>query len=141
VSQPACHLVPHHGTPDRLAHHETGPRARRAGEATDMDHQPLPAAASATAHDLGELVPVGEPGCGRQHRGGRSGGQAHATLAATRSDDGASGPGPHPQPEAVRTRAAADVRLKGALALAHVDSPARPGETAASGRSAQPETL
>src|SRR3954447_26617173 len=48
-----------------------------------------------------------------------SGRELFAALAATGGDDGAPRAGPHAQPEPVRARAAAVVRLEGALALAH----------------------
>ena len=50
---------------------------------------------------------------------GGSGREPLAALTAATGEDRAPGPGAHPQPETVRTRAAAVVRLEGALALAH----------------------
>jgi hypothetical protein len=56
-------------------------------------------------------------GRGSTERAARaSGGELAATLAPASSEDRAPRAGPHPEPEAVRLRAPAVVRLKGALA-------------------------
>jgi hypothetical protein len=119
MAKPSGDPMAYHGAADGLAHDESG--ARRGGPVrpVQMHNKTGTASASATPDDGGELVPVRQPGCSRQHRGRRSGGEPLAALAAAGGDDGATGPRPHPQPEPVRLRAAAVVRLEGALALAH----------------------
>jgi len=68
VPQPPGHAVAHHRLPDGLAHHEPG--ARRGGPVRPVQvHNQASAAPAVTTSDDGrELVPVRQPGCGRQHR-------------------------------------------------------------------------
>src|SRR6476619_1738037 len=76
-----------------------------------------PLITAATSLERRLRLVAGRPTLG--DRGGEgapaSGRQLAAALAATGGDDGATGAGTHPQPEAVRLRAAAVVRLEGAL--------------------------
>jgi hypothetical protein len=61
--------VAHHGTADGLAHDESGARRGGTVRPVQMHNKTGTATASTTPDDRGELVPVCQPGCSRQHRG------------------------------------------------------------------------
>jgi hypothetical protein len=69
VTQPSGDSVAHHRTADGLAHDKSG--ARRGGPVrpVQMHNKTGTATTSTTPDDRGELVPVCQPGCSRQHRG------------------------------------------------------------------------
>lgn len=132
MAQSALHQVADDGTADRLADDETRtrrgstlPRCVRvrvfAGEATAIVHDKKRATRPASSAYRGrEVLAPPQPMLGRQHvmdlESGCSGRQAGATLATAGRENRAAGTGAHTQPEAVGLRAAAVVRLEGALA-------------------------
>ena len=83
-------------------------------------HQRSAPGPAAPAYRGREVLAPPQPIFGRQHGMdlglGCSGRQTGATLAAARREDRAAGTGPHAQTETVGLRAAAVVRLEGALA-------------------------
>ena len=118
VPQSPGHPMPHHRVAHGLADHETGFRLVGIDR---MQHKAATPRSGAAAHDCAELVTAPHTSTGREHvvPPGVSGGEPLAAPAATSGHDGAAGASPHAQPEPVGTRAAAVVRLEGALALAH----------------------
>lgn len=132
MAQSPLHQVPHDGTADRLAHDETRtrrgstlPRCVRvrftAGKTAAIVHDEKRASGPAPPAYRGcKVLAPPQPIFGRQHvmdlGSGCSGRQTGATLATAGRENRAAGTGAHTQPEAVGLRAAAVVRLEGALA-------------------------
>ncbi|MDT7616442.1 MAG: hypothetical protein QOF00_3889, partial [Pseudonocardiales bacterium] len=71
VAEPTGDPMSHHGTSHRLAHDEPGARVTGPVATVEVDDEPGPAAAAAPPDGGTEIVPVREPGSGRQHRDGR----------------------------------------------------------------------
>ena len=128
MAEPALDLVPDDSDANCLAHDETRtcrgntfPRPVRvrctAAKMNDKERAPGPASPAYRGRKV--LAPP-QPMLGRQHvmdlGSGCSGRQTGATLATAGRENRAAGTGPHAQTEAVGLRAAAVVRLEGALA-------------------------
>ena len=129
MTQPAGDAVADHRVPDGLAHHKTRPgrRLQNVGghgrvRGERVDDEAAPACPGPATENHAEILTPPQTCGSRQHgapRSGRSGGQRAAALATAGRQDGPAGAGPHAQAEPVGLRAAAVVRLEGALTLAH----------------------
>ncbi len=84
--------------------------------AIEGDHHGAPRRAPAAPNGRGEIPAAPEPSSRGQHNSSRLSRESLAALKPPRSHNRAPGPGTHAQPEAMRARAPAVVRLKGALA-------------------------
>jgi len=71
MTEPPGDAVSHHGTSYRLAHDEAGAGSAGPVGTVQVHDEPGSAPAPATPDSGAEIVPVREPGTGRQHRDGR----------------------------------------------------------------------
>jgi hypothetical protein len=109
------HEVTIHSYSHRLGHDETEPWGTGCVAPTEVDQSVAGRHSATTAHKAPIVVSPDEPVGFGQHEA-RLRGEFGASLATTRTQDGAAGTGAHSQAETVHLGAAPVVRLEGSLA-------------------------